>query len=87
MIAIAAVGPLSKRHFGISHFVLCREVVLFLEVKNLLMVWERGPKECPLLEGCPFLGGSFGSSTVTTELITLKKERKKKRKKERKKGE
>ena len=29
------------------------------------MLWERGPKEHPLLGGCPFLGGSFiGGSTV-----------------------
>ena len=40
-----SVEPPSKGHFGISHFVLYGEVVLFS--------WERGPKEHPLLGGCP----------------------------------
>ena len=32
---------------------------------NGLLPWERGPEVCPLLRGCPFLGGSFiGGSTV-----------------------
>ena len=62
--------PLSKGHFGISHFVLCREVVLFLEVKNVLTIWERGPKEHPLLGNCPFLVGSFiGGSTVDSTFL------------------
>ncbi len=30
--------PPSKRHFGTSHFVPCREVVLFLEVENVLHI-------------------------------------------------
>ena len=34
------VAPPSKGHFGISHFVLNREVVIFSEVKNVLMLWE-----------------------------------------------
>ena len=33
--------------------------VLFSEVKNQLLLWERGPELRPLLGGCPFLGGSF----------------------------
>ena len=33
----------------ISHFVLCREVILFSEAKNVLMLWERGPKERPVI--------------------------------------
>ena len=36
-------------HFGVSHFVFCREV---------LMLWERGPKGRPLLRDCPFLNSS-----------------------------
>ena len=50
------VEPLNKGHFGASHVVLCREVVLFSEVQN---VWEWYFEECPLQRGCPFLGGSF----------------------------
>ena len=59
------VEPPNKGHFGTSHFVLCWEVVLFLEVKN---EWERCPELRPLLGGCPYLGGSFiRGSTVCTE--------------------
>ena len=58
--------PPCKGHFGAIHFVLYGEVVLFSEVKNELLQWGRGPEECPLLGGCPFLRGSFiiGSSTI-----------------------
>ena len=42
-------------------------MVIFSEVKNELLLWERGPEVCPLLGGCPFLRGSFiGGSTVHT---------------------
>ena len=59
------VEPPNKGHFGTSHFVFCREVVLFSDVKNVLLQWERGIEQCPLQRGCPFLGGSFiGGSTV-----------------------
>ena len=40
------VEPLSKGHFGISHFVLCREVVLFLAVKNAM---GKGPKRASFI--------------------------------------
>ena len=63
------VEPPNKGHFGISHVVLCREVVLFSEVQN---VWEWYFEECPLQRGCPFLGGSFiGGSTVVIMSILL----------------
>ena len=40
------VEPTTKGHFGISHFVLCREVVLFSEIKNVLAnAMGKGPKE------------------------------------------
>ncbi len=42
------VEPPNKGHLGISHFVLCWEVVPFSEVKNVLLLRERGPEECPL---------------------------------------
>ena len=42
---------------GVQKCVLCWEVVLFSEVKNELLLWERGPEVCPLLRGCPLLGG------------------------------
>ena len=54
---LATVEPLNKGHFT-SQFVLCSEVVLFLRLKWII-AWERCPEECPLLGGCPFLGGSF----------------------------
>ena len=56
---LTTVKPPSK---GRSYFVLCKEVVIFSEVKN---VWEGSPKERPLLGGGPFLGWSFiGGYTV-----------------------
>ena len=45
---IDTVEPPNKGHFGTSHFVLCREVVLFSEVKNVLVQWEGCPEMCPL---------------------------------------
>ena len=38
---------------GVQKCVLCWEVVLFLKVKNELLLWELGPEVCPLtcLEG------------------------------------
>ena len=53
------VEPPNKGHFGTSHFVLYREAVLFLEVKNVLVQWEGCAEMCPLQGGCPFLRGSF----------------------------
>ena len=47
------VEPLNKGHFGTSHFVLCRDVVLSLEVDNVLVLWESehlGPKEVSFIE-------------------------------------
>ena len=49
----STVAPPSKGHFRIDHFVLNREVIIFSEVKNVLMLWGRGPNEHPLLGGCP----------------------------------
>ena len=55
------VGPPNKGHFGGSHVVLCREVVLFLRSK---MYWSYGNR-VSFMSGCPFLGGSFiGGSIV-----------------------
>ena len=34
------VEPLNKEHVGTSYFVLCREVVLSLEIENVLVLWE-----------------------------------------------
>ena len=51
----------SKGHFGASHVVLCREVVLFSEVQSVLVLWERYFEECPLQRGSAqgsFIGGS-----------------------------
>ena len=53
-----------KVNLGPGHVVLCREVVLFSEVQNALVLWERYFEECPLQRGCPFLGGSFNLSEV-----------------------
>ena len=66
------VEPLNKGHFGASHIVLCREVVLFSEVHNMLVLWEWYFEECTLQRGRPFLGGSFiGGSTVLPIVTTL----------------
>ena len=62
--------PPNKGHFWTSHFVLRWEVVLFSEVKNELLLWERGPELHPLLGGCPYLGRSFirGSTVLQKHL-------------------
>ena len=41
-IITSTVEPLNKGQVGTSHFVLCREVVLSLEVENVhvLVQWE-----------------------------------------------
>ncbi len=39
---VSTVEPPNKRHIGTSHFVLYREVVLSLEVKNALAQQESG---------------------------------------------
>ncbi len=62
---IHVVEPMSKRHFGTSHFV----AVLFSEVENVLHIHFWGYWKCPLYRGCPFLGGSFiRGSTVYSDL-------------------
>ena len=38
--AYSGVEPLNKGQFGASHVDLCREVVLFFEVQNVLVLWE-----------------------------------------------
>ena len=50
-------GTTNKGHFGTCHFILCWEVVLFLEVKSTViqknvLCWEAVPSSCrgPLLE-------------------------------------
>ena len=66
------VEPPNKGHFGTSHFVLCRDVVLSLEVDNVLVLWESerlGPKEVSFIERllllCPlFRGSTIRGSTV-----------------------
>ncbi len=49
-IKTTTVEPLSKGHFVTSHFVPCREAVLFSEVENVLHIiihfW--GYWKCPL---------------------------------------
>ena len=52
---IATVEPLNKGHFGTSHFVLCWEAVLFLEVTALGKVSKRVSK---LSLSGPYIGGS-----------------------------
>ena len=45
--------PPNKGHIETSHFVLCREVVLSLEVENVLVLWESeplGPQEASFKE-------------------------------------
>ena len=37
---LSTVEPQNKGHVGTSYFVLCREVVLSLEVENVLVLWE-----------------------------------------------
>ena len=34
------VEPPNAGHVGTSYFVLCREVVLSLEIENVLVLWE-----------------------------------------------
>ena len=56
------VKPPNEGHVGTSHFVLCREVVLSLEVENVLVhvLWESEGsfiKRSFLL--CPLFGGSL----------------------------
>ena len=60
------VEPLSKGHFGISHFVLCREVVLFSEVKNILMIGKGAQKSVLCREVVLFLEGPLlrGSTVI-----------------------
>ena len=72
-LGLSAVEPLNKGHFGICHFVIRWEVVLFSELKHEALLWERGPEACPLSGGCPYLGGSFiGGSTVAHKLKSEK---------------
>ena len=45
--------PSNKEHVWASNFVLCREVVLSLEVENVLVLWESehlGPQEVSFIE-------------------------------------
>ncbi len=50
--------PLNKGHFGTSHFVPCREAVLFSEVENVLHIHFWGYWKCPLYrEVVPFSEG------------------------------
>ena len=41
-IALYTVEPQNEGHIETSCFVLCREVVLSLEVDNVLVLWESG---------------------------------------------
>ena len=47
---MCTVEPPNKWHFGAGHVVLCKEVVLFSEVENVLVL---SFEECPLQRGCP----------------------------------
>ena len=50
--------PPNKGHFGVSHFVLCREAVFFSEVQNILVRYSKSPnEECLYREVIPFLEG------------------------------
>ena len=65
-IYISKLGPIHacSKDPVYQSVVLSQEVVLFLEVKNELLRWERGPEVCPLFGYCPFLREYFiGSST------------------------
>ena len=70
VLGTGTVEPSNKGHFRASHVVLCREVILFLEVQNVLALWEWYFEECPLKRGRPFLGGFFiGGSTVVHNCV------------------
>ena len=47
-MSVYTVEPLNKGHFGAKYVVLCREVVLFSEFQNALVLWEWYFEECPL---------------------------------------
>ena len=72
MFMTCTVEPLNKGHVETCLFVLCREVVLSLEVGNVLVLWESenlGPKEVSFIERlfllCPLFGGfTIGGSIV-----------------------
>ena len=74
------VEPPNKGHAGTSHFVLCREVVLSLEVENVLVLWESehlGPQDVSFIERlfllCPLFGGStIRGSTVCPYCCSVK---------------
>ena len=46
-----------KDTLGLAMLSFCREVVLFLKVQNVLVLWEWYFKECLLQRGHPFLEG------------------------------
>ncbi len=57
-----------------SQFVLCREVVCFSEILNVLTIWEMniGNPEKGLFLLCPLPGGFFiGGSTVLTYTLLM----------------
>ena len=71
------VEPPSKGHFGISHFVLCREVVLFLEVMgkgpkrvsfcwDVVLSWRVPLSEVPLYYLTPLCSIMYVGPGVTT---------------------
>ena len=63
----STMEPLNKGHIGTSRFVLCREVVLSLEVENALVLWESehlGPQDVSFIERLFLLCPLFGGSTI-----------------------
>ncbi len=73
MSTVIVEEPPNKGHFGTSHFVHCREVVLFSEFVSVLHVHSWGYWGSVLCKrGCPFLGESFvRGSTVLLLLLLL----------------
>ena len=69
-----SLEPSNKGHIGTSHFVLCREVVLSLEVENVLVLWESehlGPKEVSFIERLFLLSPLFRGSTIKGSTVIL----------------
>ena len=68
---VISVEPLNKGYVGASHVVLCREVVLFSKVQNVLVLWEWYLKSaCPLQIGCPFLRGSLYCANMIHKFLS-----------------
>ena len=67
--------PPNKGHVGTNHFVLCREVVLSLEVENVVVLWESehlGPQDVSFIERLFLLCPLFGGATIRGSTIIIK---------------